>query len=300
MVKSICLILCSLLLQAAGYAQKSGLVIQSDFGVKDGAVAAMKGVAYGVSPSLAVVDLTHEIPAYNIWEAAYRLYQVAPYWPKGTVFVSVVDPGVGSDRKSVVLLTKTGHYFVSPDNGTLTLVAESMGIAALREIDERKNRLPHSNDSYTFHGRDVYAYTGARLAAGKISFAQVGPLLSPKVLSIPYQKALRTGDSLKGNIPVLDIQYGNIWTNIPDSLLKGLGLKYGDTVGLRISHNDVLMYAGEMPFVTTFTAVAEGQPLCYINSLMNVSFALNMGDFSAQHKVSSGAGWTVTIKVHRH
>ncbi len=134
------------------------LVFQSDFGNKDGAVPSMKGVAYSVSSELQMFDLTHENTPYNIWEAAYRLNQTASYWPAGTVFVSVVDPGVGTRRKSVVLKTKTGHYFVTPDNGSLTLVAETMGIDAVREIDEAVNRLKGSEKSYTFHGRDVYAF----------------------------------------------------------------------------------------------------------------------------------------------
>src|SRR6516165_11511647 len=106
-------------------AQNKMLVFQSDFGLKDGAVAAMKGVAMGVSAELKLYDLTHEIPAYNIWEAAYRLEQTVSFWPGGTVFVSVVDPGVGTSRKSVVMKTKSGHFIVTPDNGTLTLVASS-------------------------------------------------------------------------------------------------------------------------------------------------------------------------------
>src|SRR3954449_9091811 len=136
-------------------AQNKLVVFQTDFGLKDGAVSAMKGVAMGVSTDLKLFDLTHEIPAYNIWEAAYRLQQTAQYWPAGTVFVSVVDPGVGSERKSVVLKTKSGHFFVTPDNGTLTLIAQRLGIDSIREIDESKNRLKNSNESYTFHGRDV-------------------------------------------------------------------------------------------------------------------------------------------------
>ena len=104
------------------------LVFQTDFGLKDGAVSAMKGVAFTQSDSIPLYDLTHEIPAYSIWDAAYRLFQTVEYWPTGTVFVSVVDPGVGTDRDSVVLKTKTGHYIVTPDNGTLTLVADRLGI----------------------------------------------------------------------------------------------------------------------------------------------------------------------------
>ena len=127
---------------SARSAETNGIVVyQTDFGLKDGAVSAMKGVAVGVDPALRLDDLTHEIPAFNIWEGAYRLNTTVPYWPAGTVFVSVIDPGVGTDRRSVVLKTESGHFVVTPDNGTLTLVSKSLGIAGLREIDEVSNRL---------------------------------------------------------------------------------------------------------------------------------------------------------------
>ena len=149
----------------------NALVLQTDFGMADGAVSAMYGVALGVSPALRICDLTHEIPPYDVWEASYRLIQTIAYWPAGTVFVSVVDPGVGTDRRSVVARTAGGRYVVTPDNGTLTHVKRMMGIAEVRLIDETVNRLAGSAQSYTFYGRDVYAYTGARLAAGIIDFA---------------------------------------------------------------------------------------------------------------------------------
>ena len=98
------------------------------------------------------------VPTFQPWEAAYRLKQAAPYWPEGTVFVSVVDPGVGSERKAIVLQTKSGHYFVGPDNGTFSLIAEDLGIAAVRAIDEKKHRRRGSDRSHTFHGRDVFAF----------------------------------------------------------------------------------------------------------------------------------------------
>src|ERR1700712_4034309 len=103
-----------LFLSKFSIAQNKIVVFQSDFGLKEGAVSAMKGVANGISTDLKLYDLTHEIPAYNIWEAAYRLEQTVPYWPAGTVFVSVVDPGVGTNRKSVVLKNKYGQYIVTP------------------------------------------------------------------------------------------------------------------------------------------------------------------------------------------
>ena len=276
-------------------AQNKIVVFQSDFGLKDEAVSAMKGVAMGVSPDLKLFDLTHEIPAYDIWEAAYRLEQTVEYWPAGTVFVSVVDPGVGTNRKSVVLKTNSGHFIVTPDNGTLTLVAQSLGIAALREIDEKINRRQGSERSYTFHGRDVYAYTAARLAAGVISFEQVGPVLPNEVVKIPFQKAKFENGKIRGTIAILDIQYGNIWTNIPDDVFKKLDVKTGDTVKVSIYHNRLKKYEGNMPYAETFGSVAKNKPLLYLNSLMQVSFALNMGNFSEAHHIYSGNDWTVEI-----
>lgn len=286
----------AVLLLNTNFAQNKIVVFQSDFGVKDGAVSAMKGVAMGVDSSLKLFDLTHEIPAYNIWEAAYRLEQTVPYWPAGTVFVSVVDPGVGTERKSVVLKTKAGHYIVTPDNGTLTLIAASQGIEAIREIDEAVNRRKGSEKSYTFHGRDVYAYTAARLAAGKITFEQVGKLLPDEVVTIPFQKATIEDKKIKGTIAILDIQYGNIWTNIPSDIFKQLNAKVGDKLHVTIYQNKIKKYEAIMPYAETFGSVAKGKPLLYLNSLLQVSFALNMANFSAVNKIYSGSEWTVEVK----
>lgn len=275
--------------------EPAALVFQSDFGLKDGAVSAMKGVAHGVSPRLKLYDITHEIPAYNIWEAAYRLQQTAPYWPEGTVFVSVVDPGVGTDRRSVVLQTESGHYFVTPDNGTLTLVAESMGIKAVRQIDEAINRRAQSEKSYTFHGRDVYAYTGARLAAGVIAFEAVGQLLPKAVLRINYQKAAFFENQLRGAIPILDVQYGNVWTNIDRELFAELDAQPGDSLLVKIFQKRRMAFSGELPLARTFGDVPENSPLLYFNSLDRLSIALNMASFAEKHGIQSGPEWRITI-----
>jgi S-adenosylmethionine hydrolase len=288
------LLLCS---KAANAQSPSNLLVfQSDFGLKDAAVAEMKGVAVSVSPALKMFDITHEIPAYNIWESAYRLYQAAPYWPKGTVFVSIVDPGVGSDRKSVVLKTQSGHFFVSPDNGTLTLVAERLGIQEVRQIDERINRLKDSERSYTFHGRDVYAYTGARLAAGVITFEGVGAKLPNTVVQLDYQKPVFAGGVVKGNIPVLDIQYGNVWTNIDRTTFSKLGIAAGQRVAVEIRKGNEVIFSNYVTFGNTFSDVPEGQSIAYINSLLNFSLGINQGSFSEHHHVFSGPEWTITLK----
>ena len=296
MRRLIFLFLLSYLLFPQSYAQNKIVVFQSDFGLKDGAVSAMKGVSMGVSTDLKLFDLTHEIPAYNIWEAAYRLEQTVPYWPAGTVFVSVVDPGVGTTRKSVVLKTKTGHFIVTPDNGTLTLIAASLGIEEVRQIDEVLNRRKNSQESYTFHGRDVYAYTGARLAAGVITYEQVGMKLPNEVVRIPYQAATREGNILKGTISILDVQYGNIWTNIGSGLFNQLGIQYGDLLHVEIFHNQDKVYAGDLPYGQTFGAVEKGKGLAYLNSLLQLSFALNQGDFARTYSIQSGNEWRVEVR----
>ncbi len=286
-----------LLTAITAVAQNGIVVFQTDFGTKDGAVSAMKGVASSVDMNLKLYDLTHDIPAYNIWEAAYRLDQTVAYWPAGTVFVSVVDPGVGTQRKSVVAKTKTGHYIVTPDNGTLTLIALSLGIDSLREIDEVTNRRKNSGASYTFHGRDVYAYTAARLASHTIRYDQVGSAVSTSIQSIPFQKAVLQNQTLKGTISILDIQYGNLWSNMEASLWKNFLLipHAANKLMVRIYHQQKLVYQGTMPFENTFGAVPMGKPLAYLNSLMNVSVALNQGSFAQQYKVGSGNDWTLTI-----
>ena len=271
---------------------RSPLVLLTDFGTQDGAVSAMKGVAYGVSQDLLVSDLSHENP--SIFVGAYRLYQAEQFWPADTVFVAVVDPGVGTARLSVVLKTRTGHYFVGPDNGLLSLVAERDGIAGLRQIDESINRRKGSDESHTFHGRDVFAYTGARLAAGVISFEQVGPVLPPQsLISIHYAKPEHVGDKVKGIIPVLDIQFGNVWSNIPKPLFGELHVGLGEIVHVRIFHHGKLIDDALMPYQRTFGDVPVGKPLAYVNSLLNVAVALNLGSYAAAHKIDSGPDWTV-------
>ena len=294
-MKKTILLFYSICLSCLIYSQQGILVFQTDFGLQDGAVAAMKGVAMGVSTNLKMFDLTHEIPPYNIWEAAYRLEQSAAYWPKGTVFVSVVDPGVGSSRKSIVLKTKNGQFFVTPDNGTVTLVATSLGVDEVRIIDEKINRLKGSGDSYTFHGRDVFAYTGARLASGKITFRQVGPISNSDLIKINYQSPVLDKLTIKGIIPILDIRYGNVWTNIPDSLLKEIHLHFGDSMHVVIYKNEVQKFNAIMPFVKTFAEVPEQQYLAYVNSLMNLSISINQGNFAGKHAIQSGPDWKIEV-----
>lgn len=274
---------------------KSPLALQTDFGRKDNAVASMYGVALTVDKDLKVYDLTHEIPAFNIWEAALRLDQTARYWPEGTVFVNVVDPGVGTERKSVVMKTTNNYYFVTPDNGSLTFVAETLGIEEVREIDEAVNRLTNSQESYTFHGRDVYVYTGARLASKQITFEQVGKSLGTNITKIDYQKPRYEEGKFFANIPILDVQYGNVWSSLPRQLMLDNGVQVGDILNVSIYNKNTLVWNGDVKLVNTFGDVAEGDNMAYFNSELNFSVAVNMGNFSDKYKVESGPDWSMEI-----
>ena len=273
------------------------LVFQTDFGLVDGAVSAMYGVAYCVHPGLKIHDLTHDITPYNIWEASYRLIQTLEYWPENTVFVSVVDPGVGSDRKSVVARTNTGRYIVTPDNGTLTHVLRMEGICEVREIDEHINRLPRSGDSYTFHGRDVYAYTGARLASGIIDFEGVGPKLDVKDLNIlPIVEPYLDGKAVHGTIDILDVRFGSLWTNIPRELFLQTGIQYGDRVSITIENETRTVYRNIILFAKSFADVYVGEALAYVNSLDCVAVAINQGSFARAYNIGTGNSWSICIE----
>lgn len=276
------------------------LVFQTDFGLVDGAVSAMYGVAYSVHPELRIHDLTHDITPFNIWEASYRLIQTINYWPKNTVFVSVVDPGVGSDRKSVVVKTKSGHYIATPDNGTLTHVIRLEGIEAVREIDETVNRLPRSGESYTFHGRDVYAYTGAKLASGVIDFEGIGPELpADSLVSLPIVEPYLDDHAVCGTIDVLDVRFGSLWTNIPRSMFLKTGIHHGDRVIITIENDTRCVYRNIIQYARSFTDVNIGEALAYVNSLDCMAVAINQGSFARAYNVGTGNSWRIRIEPFR-
>ena len=257
----------------------STLVFQSDFGLGDGAVSAMHGVSFMVNPDLTIDDLTHEIEPYNIFEASYRILQTIKYWPKGTVFVSVVDPGVGSARKSIVVKTKSGHYLVTPDNGTISHIAKYIGLESAKIIDEVKDRLPFSENSHTFHGRDVYAYNGAKLASNPLYYDS---LMETDLDSLVYNEikdAKINGDVIEGTIDILDIRFGSLWTNISLDLLK-----------------KIKKYENQMTFGHSFADVGLGETIAYINSLINLGIAINQASFSDTYQIATGNDWTIFIR----
>jgi S-adenosylmethionine hydrolase len=184
------------------------------------------------------------------------------------VFVSVVDPGVGSSRRSIAVKTTTGQYIITPDNGSLTHIKRMTGIAEARTIDETVNRLQGSSESYTFHGRDIFAYTGARLAAGIIDFAGVGPEIPVEsVVELPVVEAELSGDTVSGTIDVLDVRFGSLWTNIPRSLFAKLGIHHGSRVEISIE-NDTSLKESEITELASYVT----DNAAFVRQLMAMGF----------------------------
>ena len=290
-MKNLAVLFLCLGLSAAPAKERNAVVIQADFG---GAV--MPGVVFSVSKDIPVFTIQPLIELYHIDEASRNLMDTAPYWPSGTVFVSVVDPGVGTQRKSVVLKTKSGHYFVSPDNGTLSVVAEELGIEAVREIDEKINRRPGTGWSHTFHGRDVYAYTAGRLAAGVITYEQVGPLLAPKVVTLDYPKPVFQDGVVTGTIYVSRGLLGNTAAIIDLASFGQLGAKEGDLLVATIRHDGKTVWEETVPYVRTFGDVPVGQLLLFINDAGYTSLAINQSNFAQTHNIDSGRDWTLSLR----
>jgi len=271
----------------------------TDFGMTDRFVASMKGVALGVDENLRIFDLTHNITPYNVLEGSQVLAGTIPYWPDQTVFVAVVDPGVGTDRKSVAIKTKTGHYVVAPDNGLLTLPIDQLGISEVREIDPKVNRRKGSADSYTFDGRDLYIFTGARLASGKIKFPQVGPKLAKPLIEIPIQKPTITKNSIRGQILKAERPFGNLVTNIPCALIEELGITIEDNKEFLVDiyHGGLKVYEKKLPYARSFALVGKKKALIYPDSIQMIGLAVNGGNFATINGIEAGAKWTITIKV---
>ena len=275
---------------------KSILVFQTDFTYKEGAVCAMYGVVKSVDRELEIIDGTHEIPQYDIWSASYRLYQSMRFWPEGTIFVSVVDPGVGTPRKACVAKTADGYYVVSPDNGSLTHLKHFVGITAVREIDQTINRLKGKNTEgiSVFHGRDLFSYCAARLASGIITYEQVGPDYPVKeIVTLPILEPKLDHEKVSGIFEINDPNFGNMWTNIPLSLFLESGFTYGDHLNLTVRHAGKVVFSEKLLFHQSFGYAKKGEAIIYNNELMMVALAVNQGSFCERYKLGYGPDWRI-------
>jgi S-adenosylmethionine hydrolase len=257
----------------------------------------MHGIAMKVDPTLQIFDLTHQIQKFSTWDASYSLYQTCQAWPEGTVFVSVIDPGVGSNRVSVVARTSAGHYIVTPDNGTLTHLKKHVGIEAVREIDESVNRVKGSEKSHVFHGRDVYAYTGARLAAGVIGFEGVGPECPVKdIVTHQIMDPIIDENQVRGVLDIEDPHFGMVWTNIPLEIFETLEIGFGDQVQTVIEHRGEIKYSDVLPYCRTFSDVPKDNELVYNNEIGYIAIATNLGSFVEKFGINAGNTWKVSFE----
>ncbi len=277
---------------------KAILVFQTDFTYKEGAVCAMYGVVKTVDRSLEIVDGTHEIPKFDTWSASYRLYQSMKFWPEGTVFVSVVDPGVGTARKASVAKTSDGYYVVTPDNGSLTHLKKLVGIDEIREIDESVNRLKGKDTEGVsiFHGRDLFGYCAAKLASGLISFEEVGPAYDvDEIVEHEMHQPIISEGYVKGMLEIEDPNFGNQWTNIKLSAFKDAGFNYGEMVNVKISYQGEIRFEDKILFDSSFGCAKKGEPMIYNNELMKISFCVNQGSFKDKYSIDFGPDWIVEI-----
>lgn len=279
-----------------GMFDKPILVFQTDFTYAEGAVSSMYGVVKTVDRELEIFDGTHQLPQYDTWSASYRLYQSLEFWPKGTVYVSVVDPGVGTGRKACVAKTVSGHYIVTPDNGALTHVKRYIGIEEVREIDETINRLQSTRGTSVFHGRDLFGYCAARFASGIIDFEGVGPAYPvEEIVEHEILEPVAQSGKVEGIFEIDDPNFGNMWTNITLETFNKAGFTYGDTVHTVICHNDKVVFEDDLLFEKSFGFAKAGDPLIYNNELMKVAVSVCQGSFSEKYDVKFGPDWKIVF-----
>lgn len=268
------------------------IVFMTDFGTLDDAVPICKGVMYSIFPDLRIVDITHQVTPYSILDGARFLFGTTPYFPKGTVFVVVVDPGVGSSRKAIVAESKRGQYFVVPDNGLLTLVEARDGIESVHEITN-PSWMIGSKLSSTFHGRDIFSPVGAHIAKGE-DWTQVGPAMPVQDLVHLDLKVARADDhGLKGKIIATDGPFGNLVTNVDAEEFFKLGYQLGQKVPVEIGGKKL-----NIPFVKTFSDVPLQTPLLYIDSRGRFGFAVRQGNFSQRYDIAPGGDFFIPRKTN--
>ncbi|MGN1343307.1 MAG: S-adenosyl-l-methionine hydroxide adenosyltransferase family protein [Traorella sp.] len=277
---------------------KSFIVFQTDFSLDWPFVATMKGVCKQVDPTLEIFDSVHTIEKFNVLEASQQLNYVEPFWPSNTVFVSVVDPGVGTKRKASVAKLKNGHYVVTPDNGSLTHLHYNVGIEEIREIDESLHRYMGTESVSVFHGRDLFAFVAAKLASGMISFEEVGPsydVSDIQLFSYEYLKAEVDSDDIHGIVANVSDPFGSIVFNILSADFVAFGYQEGQIVHVQLENQNGIYFDEDVLYERSFGFVDINQPILFNSSSNYISIGLNQGSFKDQYHVRAGLDWKVRI-----
>ncbi len=262
----------------------------TDFDTKDDAVGICRAVMQGVAPGVMIIDITHEVTPFDIAQAGRFLAGSAPYFPKDAVFVAVIDPTVGSTRKAIIAKSKVGQYFVLPDNGLITMLADRDGLEGAREITNPQWMIGNKLSS-TFHGRDIFSPAGAHLARGD-DWTQAGPALDPaKLVRLEYVTAKIDATGLHGEVIGTDGPFGNLVLNVPAETFARLGYMHGDSVTIQLAGKPYTM-----PFVKTFSDVPVGTNLLYIDSRGRLSIGIDRGNFAETFKVPPHASLQIPPK----
>jgi S-adenosylmethionine hydrolase len=244
----------------------------TDFGAANDSVSICRAVIWGIAPDVRLTDITHQVTPFSIEEAARFLEGVTPYYAAGTVFLVVVDPGVGTSRKAVIVKSKKEQYFVVPDNGLVTRVLDRDGLDSAREITNRAWMI-QAPVSSTFHGRDIFSPAAAHLVTGW-DFTQAGPEV-PQLVRLAVKTSTTSEKGIAGDIIGFDDPYGSLITDIPANEFRNLGYNFGDKVTLEINKKPLTL-----PYVRTFMDVPVGDSLLYMDSRARVAIAINQGNFS--------------------
>lgn len=254
--------------------QTNGLIVMlTDFGEQDFYVGAMKGVIYKIFPNAKIDSISHSVSKFSVYESAFTLLNSAKEFPKGTTFLVVVDPGVGTSRKAIVLQTKNNLNFIAPDNGVLTLVSQEFGVKNIFEILPQKLGEKHSS---TFHGRDIFAPASAKISKGEKSDF-LNQISKMKTLKIDEPKTEK--GKIYGQILSVD-SFGNCVTNIPSKNLKN---RFGDFLNTKIGKNKF-----SLPFLKTYGKTKKGDSLNLISSSNFLEYAINQGNFAKEFGIKVG------------
>ncbi|QSR84479.1 S-adenosyl-l-methionine hydroxide adenosyltransferase family protein [Methylacidimicrobium sp. B4] len=250
----------------------------TDFGLRDPYVAEVKGVIYSIHPSARVVDLLHEVEPFQIWQAAYLVEESAREFPKGSIFLAVVDPGVGTVRPPILLETRSGKFFFAPDNGILSLVVEREGMRRAWKLD-KPAFYRAGTPSRTFHGRDIFGPGAAHLAAG-VDPEQLGSRIE-KMESLNLTPAGVLGQGVQGQVISID-RFGNVITNIP----RDLSSRLQEGILLRISVGDQTIRA---PLVGTYADIPSGKLGALFNSSGYLELVMNKSSAARLIQITEGA-----------
>ena len=254
------------------------ITVTTDFGTADGFVGTMKGVIARLAPGATVIDITHEVPPGDLRAGAFALAASCRFFPKHTVHVAVVDPGVGSQRRALAAQT-ADYFFVGPDNGVLSWALRGEKIKAIRRLENEQYFLHPV--SRTFHGRDVFAPVAAHLSRG-VDIRRLGPPADDFV-RLPWPEPIREADQVRGEVVYVD-RFGNAITNITEQHLSRL--RRGGR-GVDLGRRRLC------PLAEFYQSVPKGQPLAVIGSSGFVEIAVNGGSAAARLSLSAGSPVTV-------